>query len=146
MQVDRSIDISRPIDEVFAFVADARNDPLWCANVLSTVQYAGDGPGPGARYTAVHRPRPQYPPRELAVECVGWSPPQRIEWHQNDGIDEIQVAYNLLDLGGTTRLAQSSLVRQAMPQRLRPTMRHAMGPDVERQLMALKQLLEDRPG
>jgi hypothetical protein len=142
VQVERSIDIVRALEEVFAFVADARNDPQWCPTVTSTVQTLGSGPGPGARYAVVHRPIPMRPAREMVMECVGWSPPHNIEWHENDGIDEVQVAYLLSDLGGSTRFTQSSFLRQAMPQRLRPVMRHGLGSDVERQLTLLKQLLE----
>lgn len=37
-------------DEVFAFVSDTRNDPVWCPNVNSVVQLAGDGVAVGARF------------------------------------------------------------------------------------------------
>lgn len=48
-------EIDRSVDEVFGFVADSTNDPLWCKNVLECEQVEGDGPGAGARYRAVHR-------------------------------------------------------------------------------------------
>ena len=35
MAVERSIEIARPPEEVFAFLADARNDPRWCASVIA---------------------------------------------------------------------------------------------------------------
>jgi hypothetical protein len=147
MEVARSIEISRPIDELFAFVVDARNDPQWCPKVLSTVQLVGNGPGPGARYEVVHRPFPMRPPSTMTTACVGWEPPQRIEWHQNDGVDDAQVLYVLSDRGGSTHFTQRSFVSSATPQRLRPIMlrpimRHGAGRDIELQLEALKRLRE----
>src|SRR6516225_140111 len=68
MEVARSIEIFRPIDEVFALVADARNDPKWCPKVISAVQLVGNGPGRGARYEVVHRPLPMRPPSKMTVE------------------------------------------------------------------------------
>jgi len=38
MSVELSIEIARPPEEVFAFLADARNDPRWCASVLACEQ------------------------------------------------------------------------------------------------------------
>ena len=34
MQVERSVSIARPPDQVFAFVSDVRNDPTWHTDVL----------------------------------------------------------------------------------------------------------------
>jgi uncharacterized membrane protein len=149
MEVARSIEISRPIDEVFAFVADARNDPQWRPKVISTVQLLGGGPGPGARYEVVSRPLPMRTPCTTTTDCVGWDPPQRIEWREQDGIDDVQMLYVLSDRGGSTQLTQRSFLKPATPQRarpimLRPIMRHGVGRDVELQLQALKGLLEER--
>ena len=150
MEVARSIEIFRPIDEVFAFVADARNDPKWCPKVISAVQLVGNGPGRGARYEVVHRPLPMRPPSKMTVECVGWEPPEHIQWRENDGIDDIQVLYALSYRGGSTGLTQRSFLKPSTPQRLRPIMlrpimRHRSGREIELQLEVLKKLLEGHP-
>jgi uncharacterized membrane protein len=147
MEVARSIEISRPIDEVFAFLADARNDPRWRPKVISAVQLLGNGPALGARYQVVNRPLPKRPPSTMTTDCVGWEPPQRIEWHEHDGIDDVRLLYVLSDRGGSTQLTQCSFLKPATPQRLRPIMlrpimRHGVGRDIELQLRALKRLLE----
>ncbi|MGB8361191.1 MAG: SRPBCC family protein [Acidimicrobiia bacterium] len=36
--------------EVFAFVSDTRNDPMWCPNVSSVEQVEGDGVDVGSRF------------------------------------------------------------------------------------------------
>jgi uncharacterized protein YndB with AHSA1/START domain len=46
----REITITRPLDEVFSFTADAENDPKWRSAVLDVQRVAGDAPGVGARY------------------------------------------------------------------------------------------------
>jgi uncharacterized membrane protein len=35
VEIVREISIARPVEEVFAFVADARNDQRWCPKVRS---------------------------------------------------------------------------------------------------------------
>lgn len=47
VEVSRSVVIARPGEDVFAYLADARNDPKWCPKVLSVEQIEGDEPGPG---------------------------------------------------------------------------------------------------
>ena len=82
--VVRAIEIGRPLEEVFRFVADARNDPRWCRKVQSV---EGGEPGMGARYAVVHKPVPGKPAREMEMTCVGCDAPGRIEWLQEDGTD-----------------------------------------------------------
>ena len=54
--IEREIEIQRPVDEVFDFLLDARNDPDWCHKVQSVELVSRDGPGTGARYRVVHKP------------------------------------------------------------------------------------------
>ena len=75
IEVRRSIDIRRPLAEVFEYVADCTNDPRWCKKVESVRQVEGEGPGPGARYVVVHRLIPRRPVRQMDHRCVAWSPP-----------------------------------------------------------------------
>lgn len=42
--------VAAPPETVFAFVADTRNDPIWCPNVTDVVQLSGDGVAPGSRF------------------------------------------------------------------------------------------------
>ena len=48
---EATVRIDRPMEEVFDFVADSENDPLWCIPVIETTRIAGDAPGLNARYT-----------------------------------------------------------------------------------------------
>lgn len=142
MVVTRDIVIARGVDDVFAYLADARNDPQWCPKVLRTDLLAGEGPGPGARYGVTHRPIPLRPAREMDHVCVAWTPPTRIEWREDDGTDVIAVTYELEDLGGATRVTQRSDAELAAPAFLHPLMRLGIGHDIARQLKTLKGKLE----
>jgi hypothetical protein len=142
VEIERSIVIDRPVTEVFEFVADARNDARWCPKVDSTEQVAGRGPGPGSRYVTIHRPVPLRPAREMEHSCVEWSPPRRIEWFQDDGVDRFKVTYELEEVAGGTRLSQRSDARLGVPKLLHPIWRRGIANDIDRQLRALKDLLE----
>ena len=142
MEIVRSVEIDRPGAEVFAFLADARNDPRWCRKVVSVELVSGERPGPGARYAVVHRPVPLRPEREMAMTCASWAPPERIEWHEDDGTDVFRVTYELEDLGGRTRITQRSHAEIGAPRVLRPLFRAGIGRDVQGQLRRLKRLLE----
>lgn len=142
MEIQRSIVIGRPIGEVFDFVADARNDPRWCPKVDSVEQVDGEVPGPGSRYVTIHRPVPLRPARELDHRCVDWSPPRRIEWLEDDGVDRFEVSYELEEAAGGTRLTQRSDARLGVPRLLHPIWRRGIGNDIARQLRTLKRVLE----
>lgn len=142
MRIERSIDIERPVGEVFAFLADPRNDPRWCTKVDSVEQVDGDGPGPGSRYVTIHRPVPLRPARAMDHSCVDWTPPRRIEWIEDDGVDRFEVTYELEPHAGGTRLSQCSDARLGAPKLLHPIWRRGIGRDIAGQLRSLKDLLE----
>ena len=45
---EHSIEIARPVEEVFAFVSDVRNNPLWCGAFVESTVTSGDGVGVGS--------------------------------------------------------------------------------------------------
>ena len=145
MQIERSTVIHRPIAEVFDFVSDARNDPRWCSKVDAVEQLGGDGPGPGSRYRTIHRPVPLRPRREMDHRCIAWSPPRRIEWLEDDGVDRFEVSYELEELPAGTRLSQRSDARLGVPKLLHPIWRRGIANDIARQLRTLKSVLESNP-
>ncbi len=50
MKFHNEIDIQHPVDEVFAFVAEMRNNPRWNYYVTEVVQEKGTRPEAGAQY------------------------------------------------------------------------------------------------
>jgi hypothetical protein len=86
------------VDDVFAFLADFANAPLWAAGVVSADQVAGAGPGPGALYDVVRRIRGRR--RRTAVVCVAFEPPQCVAW----AADAAVVTYELKPVWTATRV------------------------------------------
>jgi uncharacterized protein YndB with AHSA1/START domain len=137
MEITRSIVIDRSREEVFAYVADARNDPHWCPKVVSTELADSDG-----LYAVVHKPIPGRPAREMSMTCRSQEPPARIEWYEDDGSDTFQVTYTLEDVNGSTRFTQQSIASLSTSRLLAPVMRHGIGRDIDKQLKRLKATLE----
>jgi hypothetical protein len=102
----------------------------------------GEGTGPGSRYSVVHRPVPLRPVRTMDHRCVAWAPPHRIEWLEDDGTDTFEVAYELEEVDGETRLTQTSNATIGAAKILHPIFRAGIGADIARQLRDLKALLE----
>jgi len=136
VRIERKIEIARPVEEVFEFVADPRNDPRWCPKVQSV-------DGGGDRYEVVHKPVPLRPARRLEMRRVASDPPRRIEWTQDDGTDRFRVTYELEPTATGTRFRQLSDAEiGAVPKPLHGLWRHGIGRDLQRQLRQLKKLLE----
>ena len=136
MIVEREIEIARPVDEVYAFVADARNDVRWCHKVQSVARVDDD------RYEVVHKPVPLRPARRMDMRRVRSEPPRLIEWLEDDGHDVFRVTYELEPTSAGTRFRQRSDADVAVPRPLQPLFRRGIGRDVARQLRQLKALLE----
>jgi len=143
MIIEKSINIERPVDVVFAFVADPRNDTIWCPKVKSVEPVPGSpGEGPGARFAVVHRPVPFLAPKQMDYSLVDWEPGRKIEWFEDDGHDRIAVTYTLEPDGGSTRLTQRDDAELAAPKILHPLMRIGIGADISGQLKRLRKHLE----
>lgn len=115
MGVERSVEIARPPEEVFAFLADARNDPRWCGTVVACEQRAGEGPGLGARYEARHKPTPFHPTMPRAIEIVEYDPPRRLRWRQEDGNGVFHITYEVEPTAQGTRFTQQDSIDWKVP-------------------------------
>ena len=102
VRIAQATTIARTPEQVWEFIADARNDPRWCEKVVSVDQVAGEGPGPNAQYRVMHRPRPRKPPVELAMQVVEFDPPHRLRWREEDPDAVFNVVYELKPDGPRT--------------------------------------------
>jgi carbon monoxide dehydrogenase subunit G len=82
MKFQNQIEIHKPIDEVFAFVAEMRNNPRWNYYVTEVVQEQGSGPAVGAQYFQTRKSDSQHyvmtqfdQGRSLTVETQAGSTP-----------------------------------------------------------------------
>jgi uncharacterized protein YndB with AHSA1/START domain len=110
----RSVVIDCHIEDVFAYVADPRNDAAWRVPTRSR--------------RARHGTRTR----------VDSEPPRRIAWREGDGHEVIDVTYELESVWTSTRVTERDDVRLGVLRRI------AMGRNVARRLSTLKRVLERR--
>ena len=140
--VERSVQIDRPPETVFDFLADGRNDPRWCPKVRSAEQTLGDGPQLGARYQVVHQPTRIKPAAELTSEIVAFEPPHSIALRQEDGDGVFNVEYLIERANGGTRFTQRSEVEWKLPAPLRLIASRMVPRHLDGQMKKLKSMLE----
>lgn len=146
MLIEKSIEIAQPQKEVFAFVSDPRNDPIWCPKVKSVTPLGGPGGGAGARFEVIHRPIPFLPDRRMDYTLIDWDAPRRIVWSEDDGRDLIAVTYTLEAIEGGTRFTQRDDAQLSAPRVLHPLMRIGIGADIAGQLRRLRRHLDPTGG
>lgn len=139
--------IDLPVKEVFAFIADAENDPRWCPSVKEIERVAGEEPGQGARYRMLHTPGGMK--FQATLETKVYQPDERIEWLMTDKGHELHIIYELepVDNNTGTRLTQTSNVQTRGFLRLPGVLfKRFIQKDIEKemnkQFQNLKQLLE----
>ena len=140
--------IARPLEEVWEYIADLRNDSQWCDKVVSVKQLVGDCPGPNTTYRVVHRPVRLEQSGELAVTVEEFEPPRLMRMRKEDDDGVFSVAYGLAQnhdmerSGEATRLTQRDRIEWKVPRLQIPIARRMVGRDIENQLLTLKSLLE----
>jgi len=100
-EAEHSITVDRPIEAVFAFLADAENDPRWRSAVLDIERVEGEGAG--ARYRqGVKGPMG----RRVAAdfEITEYAPPRVIGFRGTAGPVRPEGRYELEPVGGGTRV------------------------------------------
>jgi carbon monoxide dehydrogenase subunit G len=77
VRIEGSIEIHRPVEEVFDFVSDQRNEPLYNPEMTSSEKVT-DGPiGVGTRFRATTQSRGR--PLEMVIEVTGLERPRRMD-------------------------------------------------------------------
>jgi uncharacterized protein YndB with AHSA1/START domain len=140
--IEKSAQIARSPEDVFGFVSDPRNDPLWCPKVKSVEKVGTEGEGPGSRFLVVHRPVPFRPVRKMDYRLLSWDPPREIVWREDDGHDLITVTYILERTDEGTRFFQRDEAELSAPKVLHPFVRLGIGADIAGQLKRLRRHLE----
>jgi|SRR5947209_10161359 len=135
-----SVTIERPRDEVFAFLADAENDPRWRSGVLemkrqSPTRYRQVVAGPGGRRV------------DADIEVTEHTPPARLAFRTTAGPVRPIGRYDLAEADGGTELTFSLAVElRGLRRLMAPMVRRTMQNEVRR-LTELKRVLENaQPG
>jgi uncharacterized membrane protein len=121
----RSITIHRPIDAVFAFVADGTNGPKWRSGVVDVALVSGRGTGAryrqgvkgpgGRRIDADYEVTAEEPNRRIAFRATAGPVRPTGEFRFEELGTETRLTFALeAELGGWKRLLMSGPVQQTM--------------------------------
>ena len=133
--------ISRPRDEVFAFLADARNRPQWDESVDSEELTSPEPIGVGT--TVRTKLRSMGRDYEYTWEVVEHHPPHRMRIESRSGPFPTTLTYALSDAAGDTYVEFSVAGRPGgLLRLLQPLIAHNTQKNLDRGFERLKQLLE----
>ncbi|NUR29681.1 MAG: hypothetical protein HOV83_28170, partial [Catenulispora sp.] len=89
------VDVDRPVEKVFAYVADIRNDVHWWRGVISAERLTGDG-GPGTEYAQDTRLfGVRFPARMVVLEVEA---PRRFLYRTTDSLTPFTAEYTITPL------------------------------------------------
>jgi uncharacterized protein YndB with AHSA1/START domain len=99
-----TVTIRRPIEDVFAFLADFENIPTWNYAIEQTRKTSPGPIGVGTTYRQIRT----IPSRsEEGFEVTGFEPTRRLEIRGDIGPFAATVSYLLAPMGGTTQLTNA---------------------------------------
>jgi uncharacterized protein YndB with AHSA1/START domain len=121
----RSVTINRPIEEVFAYVADGENGPKWRSGKIEIKHESGEGigaiyrqtvPGPGGRRVAADYEVTAYdPPRHMAFKAVAGPVRPAGEYRLEKAAEGTKITFSLEEhLSGWKRLLMGGAVQRTM--------------------------------
>lgn len=135
--------IAAPIEAVFDFVADERNEPLYNPNMLQVEKLTPGPVGPGTRYAAVMKGRRR---TRVTIECTGFNRPRSLKSHSQTAGMDITGELTFAPQGNSCRLRWVWRLEPHGPLRLLGPLVWSVGNRQERaNWMALKKYLELRP-
>lgn len=136
--------IHRPVDEVFDFVADARNEPTYNPQMLRSELVTAGPIGVGTRFAEVHRGLRR--PVPFVVELTEFERPRRLGSTTRMPVAQVEGALTFEAVGGATRLRWAWQVRPSGLWRLAAPVARALGARQERACwQGLKRYLETAP-
>lgn len=142
IDVEHSVVIRRPIEDVFAFVAEQRNAPQWQSGLLE-VRRTTDGPlGVGTRHAAVR----EFMGRrmELTNEYVEYEPNKKITFNGDSGQMYFEVSYRTESAADGTRIScQMQMQPRGLLRLAQPLIAAGLRRDFKANLRNLKDLLEN---
>jgi hypothetical protein len=102
--LQNTVTIRRPVGEVFAFLADFENIPVWNYAIERTWKTSPGPVGVGTTYRQVRT----IPSRsEEGFEVTGFEPTRRLEIHGDIGPFTATISYLLAPMGGSTQLTNA---------------------------------------
>ena len=110
--------IERPIEEVFAFLADGENDPKFSPRVLEITKTTDGPPGVGTVYASTVKDAGMKTQREFKL--TAFDPPTRIRWAEvsKNLITATEGGYDLAPEGNGTRVTIHNVLEGHGPGKL----------------------------
>jgi len=100
-----TITIDKPIDDVFAFLADGENDKRFSSRIVEIAKTTDGPPGLGTVYASTAKDGPMTAKHEF--ELTAFEPPSKIRWTERSRTTPVSVpegGYDLVPEGEGTRL------------------------------------------
>jgi uncharacterized membrane protein len=142
MRVEASVEINRPVHEVFSYVADVSNYPIWMADAL---QVRTDTPGPPrqsdrfavaiksvGRFFETPYERTSYEPDRRDTDRAVGGPIPNHQWHS--AFQEVP--------GGTRFTRTVDVESGGLLKLLEPLQKRAAGRQLRKDLQTLKEVVE----
>ena len=137
---ENTVTIRRPVEDVFAFIADFENVPKWNHAIVETTKVS---PGPVEVGTTYRQTRSAPSRSQEAFEVTVFEPASRLEVHGGLGPFTARVSYLLEPAGSGTRLTNTvDLEASGLFTLVAPLATSRVKHAVAANLDTLKQLLE----
>jgi len=139
--IEREIVINRPVDEVFDFLADGRNEPQYNPNMLRAEQTSAGPVGPGTQFRTevTNNSRSM----EMIYEFTVYERPQRLVGRTIKGPIDVQSTETFDSVpGGTHFRWVMELEARGIFKLMSPLVARRMGRNLDTLLANIKRLLE----
>ena len=144
VHVAGSIVIERPVEDVFDFVADQRNEPSYNRSMSESRLLTGEPIGRGSRFAATMRSRGRT--LSMVTETTAFDRPRRLESTTTVAGTVVAGSLTFEPVGRSTRMSWDWQVRPGGAMRLLSPLLAVLGSRMERRIWAgLKRRMEDRP-
>ncbi len=142
IKVEQSIVINRPVEEVFAFVADQTNAPRWQSGLMEVRRTTAGPPGIGTRHTFVRR----FVGRRLEAsnEYTAYEPNTMVAFKSISDPMDFAAGYPTTPTEGGTELSGwIEMQPKGFAGLTEPLIAASLRRDVQAALVTLKKLLEE---
>ena len=141
IEISSSAVIQRPVDGVFSYVTDVRNDPTWHTDILEVRPASEGAVGTGSRYEVTFKPFMGQSQGSITV--TDYVPYRRAQLQGSMGPMKPQISYSFEPAEGGTRFTRRvQLEPSGLMRLLSPLMRGMMSKRNAEFLRNLKGVLE----
>ena len=139
--VEKRVVIGRPLEEVFAFIADQRNAPQWQAGLVEVRVLTDDPVGVGTKHAIVRLFMDQR--MEISNEYTEYTLNQKVAFKSTSGPIPFNAAYMTEPVAeGTHLISMVQMQPEGLPAEAEAEMNSGLSREIEADLATLKKVLE----